>query len=59
MMALSRDNVVWVYRTLLRRDPESEQIIDANIAAHQDRIDMILSVIGSEEYRIQYGHELG
>ncbi len=58
-MAISRDHVIWVYRTLLRRDPENEQIIAENIAVHQDRIDMILAVIGCEEFRNHYQHELG
>ncbi|MET0371463.1 MAG: hypothetical protein ABW039_08815 [Sphingobium sp.] len=57
-MALSRENVIWVYRTLLRRDPENEQVVDENIALHPDRIAFILAVAGSEEYRTMYRHEM-
>ena len=49
-MGISRDQVIWCYRTLLRRDPESEEVI-AEAMEHRDRADLILRIIGSEEFK--------
>jgi hypothetical protein len=58
-MAISRDQVIWVYRTLLLREPESEDVIAGYINNTADRIDMILQVMQSDEFKISYRDEDG
>ncbi len=59
MMAISRDQVVWVYRTLLLREPESEEAIAEKIGRHGDRIGMILEVMQSDEFKSSYREDDG
>ncbi len=56
-MTISRDQVIWVYRTLLLREPESDEAIASHLGSHVDRLDMILAVMESEEFKISYRDE--
>lgn len=47
--AVSREEVLWCYRTLLGREPESENVILAN-AKSKDIKDLVASFVSSPEY---------
>ena len=49
-MGISQDQVVWVYRTFLRRDPENEELVAQIMCNCNSRVDLILSVMESEEF---------
>lgn len=46
---VSRDDVFWCYRTFLRREPESEEVV-RYYSAVKDLRTLVLYFIGSEEY---------
>ena len=52
-MAITREQVIWVYRVILDRDPESEEVIQSSLGEFDDRIDMILGAINSEEFKVK------
>lgn len=49
-MAMSREDVIWVYRIFLGREPESEATIDAQINSGSTRTQMIIEVMRSDEF---------
>jgi SAM-dependent methyltransferase len=48
-LAVERDDVVWAYRLLLGREPESEEAIRSNLV-HADRASLIAAFRGSIEF---------
>lgn len=50
-MGVSRNQVVWVYRTFLRRNPENEDVVAEKMLNYDTRIDLILSVMESNEFK--------
>lgn len=50
-MSISREQVQWVYRVFLGRDPESEERIAEILLHYNSRVDLILSVLDSDEFR--------
>lgn len=48
---LTRDHVVWAYRLLLDRDPESEDVIGPKLAGSANTRELRNHLITSEEYR--------
>ncbi len=48
---LSRDHVVWAYRLLLDRDPESEDVIGPKLAGSQTTAELRHHLITSAEFR--------
>jgi len=48
---LTRDHVVWAYRLLLDRDPESEDVIGPKLAGSRDTRELRHQLITSAEYR--------
>jgi FkbM family methyltransferase len=49
--ALTRDHVVWAYRLLLDRDPESEDVIGPKLAGSRDTRELRNHLITSAEFR--------
>jgi FkbM family methyltransferase len=49
--ALTRDHVVWAYRLLLDRDPESEDVIGPKLAGSRNTKELRHHLITSAEYR--------
>lgn len=50
-VGLTPDHIIWAYRILLDRDPESDQAIASKIAGCQSTRDLRLELITSAEYR--------
>src|SRR5262252_1501753 len=48
---LTRDHVVWAYRLLLDRDPESEDVIGPKLAGSQNTAELRHHLITSAEFR--------
>src|SRR5688572_503278 len=48
---LTRDHVVWAYRLLLDRDPESEDVIAPKLAGSSNTAELRHHLITSVEYR--------
>jgi FkbM family methyltransferase len=48
---LSRDHVVWAYRILLDRDPESEDVIRPKMQAYSSTRELRADIVTSEEYQ--------
>jgi FkbM family methyltransferase len=48
---LTRDHVVWAYRILLDRDPESEDVITPKLAGYQTTRELRSDMVCSEEYQ--------
>jgi hypothetical protein len=51
---LTREEVVNAYVTLLGREPESEAAISSHCSAHESATALIVSLQGSEEYRLRH-----
>lgn len=49
--ALTRDHVVWAYRLLLDREPESEDVIGPKLAGSRDTRELRRHLMASAEYR--------
>lgn len=50
---VSRDDVTWCYRNLLRREPESDAVIDMHLRTN-DFKKLITTFLDSQEYRAQW-----
>lgn len=50
---IDRDHVVWAYRILLDRDPESEQAIEPKLRAWRTTRELRTDIVSSEEYRVK------
>ena len=50
---LTRDDVIWAYRFVLGREPESEDVIDVHLGC-RDRADLRAGMLGSEEFKFKY-----
>lgn len=50
-MGLTRDHIVWAYRILLDRDPESEEVILPKMRGHQNTRDLRHDIVTSAEYQ--------
>jgi len=48
---LSRDHVVWAYRILLDRDPESEDVIRPKMQAYSTTRELRADIVTSDEYQ--------
>src|SRR4030081_2817702 len=48
---LTRDHVVWAYRLLLDRDPESEDVIASKLAGSRDTSDLRRHLMTSAEFQ--------
>lgn len=55
---LTRDDVVWVYRTFLGRDPESEAVVQNHLSGNKDIKSLCERVIKSNEYLTKIGANL-
>ena len=53
-MAMSREDVIWVYRIFLAREPESEDTIDFQVNSGQTRTEMISQILKSEEFALKH-----
>lgn len=51
MLSISEDAVVWAYRVLLDREPESKRVVEEYRERFDSLRDLRLCIIGSEEYR--------
>jgi FkbM family methyltransferase len=49
--ALTRDHIIWAYRILLDRDPESEAVIAPKLRGYQSTRQLRADIVTSEEYR--------
>src|SRR3954470_17913524 len=49
-MAVTNEDVVWCYQSILGRDPESEQAIQRHISKEEDFRSLVLGFINSSEY---------
>lgn len=47
---LTQEDVLWAYRLLLGREPESEQAVESHIKNSVDRNELVQIIIGSDEY---------
>jgi FkbM family methyltransferase len=52
-MAITRDHVVWAYRLLLDRDPESEDAIQPKLRAWKTTSELRTDIVSSAEYKIK------
>jgi FkbM family methyltransferase len=50
---INRDHVVWAYRLLLDRDPESEQAIEPKLRAWRTTRELRTDIMASEEFRLK------
>ena len=50
-MGLTRDHVVWAYRILLDRDPESDDVILPKMRGYQSTRDLRNDIVTSAEYQ--------
>jgi FkbM family methyltransferase len=50
-VGLTRDHIVWAYRILLDRDPESEDVILPKMRGYQNTRDLRNDIVTSEEYQ--------
>ncbi|CAO3460722.1 hypothetical protein [Azospirillum argentinense] len=48
---LSRDAIVWAYRTILGRMPEGEDVVEFHLSIHQSFDDMVRAFLESEEFQ--------
>ncbi len=49
-MTISREDVIWIYKIFLGREPESEDVIAHQVNSGKSRIEMISQIIESEEF---------
>ena len=49
-MAMSREDVIWVYKIFLGREPENDDVIVSHIGSGRSRIEMIEHIMESEEF---------
>lgn len=47
---MSRDDIIWIYRIFLGRDPESDDAINYRINNGQSRSSMISEILQSDEF---------
>ena len=52
---MKKNDVRDAYRALLRRDPESDQIVKKQIAEHKNLQSLLTAIVGSPEFRSQSG----
>ena len=50
-MGLTRDHIVWAYRILLDRDPESDDVILPKMRGYQNTRDLRNDIVTSQEYQ--------
>ena len=50
-MGLTRDHIVWAYRILLDREPESDDVILPKMRGYQNTRDLRNDIVTSEEYQ--------
>jgi len=50
-MPVTNDDVLWCYRHILGRDPDSTKIVEVHAAAAEDFRSLVLIFLGSMEYR--------
>jgi FkbM family methyltransferase len=50
-VGLTRDHIVWAYRILLDREPESEDVIPPKMRGYQNTRDLRNDIVTSEEYQ--------
>lgn len=51
--SLTREDVVWAYRILLDREPESEAIISARLSVHKSTQELRADIMSSPEFRLK------
>lgn len=49
-MAMSREDVIWVYRIFLGREPENDDVINHQVISGRTRLEMIAQIMESEEF---------
>jgi hypothetical protein len=54
-VTVTEAEVVWCYRTLLGRDPESAQVVQQKLALAKDLQSLIMMFIDCQEYRQKHG----
>jgi len=47
---MNREEVIWVYKIFLGREPESEDVIAFRINSEQSQLEMIMDILKSEEF---------
>lgn len=47
---MSREDVIWVYRIFLGREPENDDVIHHQINSGRTRLEMIAQIMDSEEF---------
>jgi len=52
-MAVTEEEVLWCYRTILGREPESADIVKRKSSLEKDFRSLVLGFIGSNEYRLK------
>jgi FkbM family methyltransferase len=50
---LTEDHVIWAYRLLLDRDPESDAVIRQKLSAWRTTRELRIDILSSQEFRIQ------
>lgn len=48
--SVAREDVIWCYQTLLKREPESEEVVKLHIQRNSNFRDLVLSFIACEEF---------
>jgi hypothetical protein len=47
---MDRDDIIWMYRIFLAREPESEEAIRVLLNSGKTRLEMIKEMMASEEF---------
>jgi hypothetical protein len=53
-VVVSREEVIWVYKIFLGREPESEDVIETHATSDWSRSEFIMHILDSEEFASQY-----
>jgi len=53
-MSVSREEIIWAYKILLGREPESEQAIANRLQDRPTRFEMIAHIVDSEEFKARH-----
>lgn len=47
---MSREDVIWVYKIFLGREPENDDVINHQLSSGHTRFEMITQIMESEEF---------
>lgn len=54
---VSHDDVIWCYRSILGREPESQTALERHVSAVEDFRSLVLRFLSSQEYRSRLGSQ--